>query len=161
MAEAVGLMSNGCVIGNDVDWKRANMLAHQVSRFGCGGAVVTQVDACFMPGFIDDGQDTLIFDRVLCDVMCTGDGTLRKAPEIWKDWLPRNGLGLHPKQIGILCRGLEVLKIGGRLVYSTCSLNPMEDEAVVATALARYNGAVHLVDPPEREGLLYKEGLTS
>lgn len=55
-------------------------------------------------------------------------------------------LALHPLQYAITMRGLKLLRVGGRLVYSTCSLNPIEDEAVVMALLRRCRGAVRLVD---------------
>jgi len=132
--------STGLVIGNDVEWKRANLLAHQVNRLCSPSALITNFDAFYYPGYAEG------FDRVLCDVPCTADGTLRKTPEIWRSWTPAEGVGLHPRQLQILCRGIQLLKDGGVLVYSTCSLNPIEDEAVVAAALARFPGELELVD---------------
>ena len=76
----------------------------------------------------------LKFDRILCDVPCSGDGTMRKNVNVWKDWNTQSGLGLHTVQLNILNRGLHFLKPNGRLVYSTWSLNLIENEAVVAEA---------------------------
>ena len=70
------------------------------------------------------------YDRVLCDVPCSGDGTGRKQRSVIRTWDVRHGLGLHALQLAILSRGIELLGYGGRLVYSTCSLNPIECEAV-------------------------------
>jgi 16S rRNA C967 or C1407 C5-methylase (RsmB/RsmF family) len=153
------LAGQGLVVANDVDWKRANLLAHQVHRFGSPCIAVTHMDASFTPYFWTDGAQ-LRFDRILCDVLCTGDGTMRKAPEIWKSWVPHNGCLLHEKQCAIVCRGLELLAPGGQLVYSTCSFNPVEDEAVVATALLRMDGAAELVAPPDLPGLRGADGIT-
>ena len=72
------------------------------------------------------------YDRILCDVPCSGDGTIRKAADIWRRWTPINGNGLHPLQLRIALQSASLLKVGGRMVYSTCSFNPVEDEAVVA-----------------------------
>ena len=41
------------------------------------------------------------FDRILCDVPCSGDGTMRKSPDIWRRWTATNGLGLHPLQVSL------------------------------------------------------------
>ena len=57
-----------------------------------------------------------------------GDGTLRKAPDLWRRWNDGLAIGVHRMQLHILLRGLQMLKPGGRLVYSTCSMNPIEDE---------------------------------
>lgn len=76
-------------------------------------------------------QGNLKFDRVLCDVPCSGDGTLRKNADIWPKWNASNGCNLHGIQYRIAKRGLEMLAVGGRMVYSTCALHPVEDEAVI------------------------------
>jgi 16S rRNA C967 or C1407 C5-methylase (RsmB/RsmF family) len=76
----------------------------------------------------------------------SGDGTLRKNITIWKDWTSTNGYSLHNLQVNILSRGIQMLKPGGRIVYSTCSLNPIENEAVIATVLQKYAPYVTLKD---------------
>jgi 16S rRNA C967 or C1407 C5-methylase (RsmB/RsmF family) len=86
------------------------------------------------------------FDRVLCDVPCSGDGTIRKNILVWRKWTSRDGHTLHPLQLAIALRGLQQLAVGGKLVYSTCSMNPIENEAVVAELLRRARGAVEIVD---------------
>lgn len=65
---------------------------------------------------------------MLKDVPCSGDGTLRKNPDVWIKWKITHALNLHGVQYRIARRGAELLDIGGRLVYSTCSLNPVENE---------------------------------
>ena len=97
-------------------------------------------------GWHGDGGGGLQFDRVLCDVPCTGDGTIRKSPDIWHKWKPANGLSLHKLQLSILIRGVELCAVGGRVVYSTCSFNPYENEAVVAAAVRRFNGKLVVCD---------------
>ena len=89
------------------------------------------------------------FDRVLCDVPCSGDGTLRKNPAIWSKWSTSSGFVLHPLQLIIACRGLQLLRAGGLMVYSTCSLSPYENEAVVAELLRQNKGTLELVDGRE------------
>lgn len=86
------------------------------------------------------------FDRILCDVPCSGDGTLRKNLGLWKNFNSHLGHGCHPLQLDILERAFKMLKKGGRLIYSTCSFNPIENEAVVAAALARHIKQMELVD---------------
>lgn len=82
----------------------------------------------------------LQFDRVLADVPCSGTGTLGRNPEIkWR--LQPSDLGdLHRKQVAILRAALERVAPGGRLVYSTCSLEPEENTEVVNEALAARRG---------------------
>lgn len=58
----------------------------------------------------------------------------------------QDACGLHPLQLRIAMRGIQLLAVDGLLAYSTCSLNPLEDEAVVAEVYRRAKGALELVD---------------
>ena len=148
------LQTEGVVVANDVEWKRANMLSHQVQRLSSPANIVCNVDATHFPSLA-------AFDKVLCDVPCTGDGTIRKAQGIWRRWSISDGNGVHQRQFQILCRGIQLLKAGGTLVYSTCSLNPIENEAVVAAALAKFKDIIELVPADDLPGLHYRQGLAS
>src|ERR1700704_1141238 len=75
------------------------------------------------------------FDRVLADVPCSGTGTLARNPEIKWRLKAEDLRDLQARQFAILKSALAQLAIGGRLVYSTCSLEPEENEAVVEAAL--------------------------
>ncbi|WFC97980.1 multisite-specific tRNA:(cytosine-C(5))-methyltransferase [Malassezia yamatoensis] len=161
----------GVVVANDSDTKRAHMLVHQAQRLPSPNLCVTNVDASSYPNVqvAWKGPDShakieqreLKYDRILADVPCSGDGTLRKNIAIWKDWTTGNGVGLHALQVRILIRGLQLLRPGGRLVYSTCSLNPVENEAVVAAALRHFKNDVELLDCSEMlPSLKRRKGMT-
>ena len=140
----------GLVIANDMDYKRCYLMIHQLNRSPSPTYMATCYDASQFPNLRipgPQGRDEILkFDRVLADVPCSGDGTIRKNEMIWKSWTNKSALGLHPLQIRILYRGLQMLAVNGRLVYSTCSLNPLENEAVIAEILRITNGAVQVVD---------------
>ena len=93
------------------------------------------------------------FDRVLADVPCSGTGTLARNPEIKWRLKPEDLPDLQGRQVDILRSALELLAPGGRAVYSTCSLEPEENDAVVEEVLAS-NQKYRLVDcRAELEGL--------
>jgi 16S rRNA (cytosine967-C5)-methyltransferase len=81
-----------------------------------------------------------LFDRILADVPCSGTGTLARNPEIKRRLRPGDISRLRDRQAWILRRGLELLSRPGRLVYSTCSLEPEENEDVVAKTLTACPG---------------------
>ena len=150
--------STGLLIANDVDYKRAHMLVHQMKRLNSPNLIVTNHDATIFPSIklpSEQGAPNkyLKFDRILADVPCSGDGTTRKNLEIWRKWIPSDGLGLHVTQVRILIRALQMLKVGGRVVYSTCSMNPVEDEAVLAAAIEHCGGPA-LIDILETKNCL-------
>ena len=80
------------------------------------------------------------FDRVLADVPCSGTGTLARNPEIKWRLKPEDFTDLHGRQVAILRAALANLAPGGRLIYSTCSLEPEENEAVVEEVMAGAQG---------------------
>ncbi|XP_013138229.1 PREDICTED: tRNA (cytosine(34)-C(5))-methyltransferase [Papilio polytes] len=158
---------SGFVMANDVDNSRCYMLVHQAKRLNSPCILITNHDSALMPALItaDDKDPTktkpLKFDRILCDVPCSGDATLRKNPDIWLKWSTGNGNNLHGIQYRVLRRGCELLEVGGRLVYSTCSFNPVENEAVVHRLLQETGDSVQLVDVSDMlPGLKFHKGMT-
>mmetsp|Transcript_15201 Transcript_15201/g.36163 ORF Transcript_15201/g.36163 Transcript_15201/m.36163 type:complete len:1022 (+) Transcript_15201:100-3165(+) len=142
-----GVCPSGLVIANDSDVQRCNLLTHQTKRHCSPCLIVTNHEGQFFPNVPGPYQgDGAMFDRILCDVPCSGDGTLRKAPDIWRKWSVGNGIALHPLQVRIALQAARLLKVGGRMIYSTCSFNPVENEAVVAELLRRVKGSLRLLD---------------
>ena len=162
--------ATGLLIANDKDWKRANMLIHQIKRLASPNVIIMNHDASLMPSIRlsgrtrEDGRPQssyLKFDRILADVPCSGDGTSRKNAHVWREWIPQNAIGLHAMQVRILVRAIQMLKVGGRVTYSTCSMNPVENEAVLLAAFAEcgphhlkmVNCSQHLPTLKRRNGL--------
>ena len=134
----------GCVVANDVNNSRLDVLNHQTNRVPQAQShlIITNNDALTFPLFSSPDDK---FDRVLCDVMCSGDGTLRKSMDLWARWNAVQGGDLHPSQIRALTRGMMLCKKGGVVVYSTCSMNPLEDEAVLQHCLKASAGSFKLI----------------
>jgi 16S rRNA (cytosine967-C5)-methyltransferase len=80
------------------------------------------------------------FDLVLCDAPCSGTGTLARNPEIRHRLAPDDLHRHHDRQVSLLRSAMRALGEGGRLIYSTCSLEPEENETVVEEALEGQNG---------------------
>ena len=135
---APGRDRGGFLVANERSEKRARRLLSRArwSPTLARAILVCCTDAAIFPALRIAGPrgafPKLRYDRVICDVPCSGDGQLRKTQDSFE---VSRGLALHPLQLRILHRGLQLLAPGGQLVYSTCSLNPIEDEAVVAAAL--------------------------
>lgn len=150
----------GLLVANDSNYKRCFIL----SDIKNPALVVTNHEGQCFPTAITDNAEShpLRFDRVLCDVPCSGDGTTRKLPRNFiGQWNGTDAISLHSLQLSIAVRGLTVLKPQGRMVYSTCSLNPVENEAVVAQILNMFPKKIRLCDvSKEAEGLVYRPGLT-
>ena len=160
MLETIAQSQQGLIVANDADAKRAYMLTRQLRRLNSPNIFICSVDARFFPNVTKgDGY----FDRVLCDVPCGGDGTVRKNPQIWRNWQNNNSMALHPVQLSIAIRGLGLTKIGGYMCYSTCSINPIENEAVVCELLRKFSSSIRLVDVKtkfDKLGFAGRTGLT-
>lgn len=123
----------GLLLCNEVNPKRAKILSRNIERMGVANAVVTNeypnVLAQRFPGF---------FDRVLVDVPCSGEGMFRKEEAAVTDWSPETVEMCARRQAEILDSAAELVRPGGRLVYSTCTFAPQEDEEAVENFLRRH-----------------------
>eukprot|EP00955_Chlamydomonas_euryale_P068452 360121-Chlamydomonas_euryale.AAC.30 len=108
----------GFVVANDADFKRCNLLTHQTKRVCSPCLLVTNHSAEQFPEVRTLGEAgaevPLRFDRVLADVPCSGDGTMRKAPDIWRRWGVGGGNGLHLVQLRVALQGCRLLKVRAR-----------------------------------------------
>ncbi len=126
------LHPSGVVVANEPVSGRVNMLVSNRSRLGLTNVVVTQHDGRHFGRLPPPG-----FDAVVADVPCTGTATSRKNRDVWWDWTPKESRRMFTMQVDITVRGASLLVPGGELMYSTCSIDPVENEAVVAEVLRR------------------------
>jgi 16S rRNA C967 or C1407 C5-methylase (RsmB/RsmF family) len=144
---------SGLLVCNDSNRSRLMTVARRSRIQPRSCLVLNSSDGRYFPALRKWGGYKLKFDRVLCDVPCSGDGTLRKlSGGEWAQWSVKSHLQLHKLQLRLLMRALELVKKGGRVVYSTCSIDPIEDEAVVASAIIRLGGpsVYKIVQAPTR-----------
>ena len=137
------LGGSGLVVASDVNYTRAAELAAKSDPATAGSLAVLAADASRPAPFKSE------FDAVLADVPCSGLGTLRRNPEIkWRFRTARLPL-LHDAQLLILSEAARAVRRGGRLLYSTCSTEPEENEQVVRRfLLSRQDFQVRRPDTP-------------
>ncbi|HLL74264.1 MAG TPA: 16S rRNA (cytosine(967)-C(5))-methyltransferase RsmB [Pyrinomonadaceae bacterium] len=141
------------VVAGDLYDHRLRVVAESAVRQGIGSIRVVALDAegAALP-FAEES-----FDRALVDAPCTGTGTLRHNPEIRWRLAPADIAELAARQSRILANAARVVRRGGRLVYSTCSVEPEENESVVAAFLKSHKDFRQArADVPE--GLLTTSG---
>jgi NOL1/NOP2/sun family putative RNA methylase len=128
------LDGRGIVMANEVVNSRINTLVANTKRHGSITPIIVHHDGRFIPKVPQTG-----FDKILVDAPCTGSATTRKNPDVWNKWLPSGGRALHKLQLELLTRAITLTKPGGKIVYSTCSLDPIENEAVIAEILRNFD----------------------
>lgn len=140
----------GRVVANDLHPTRLESLKAAVARSGLPPTYTDRITyANFDASTFPTPKSGRLFDAIMADVPCSGDGTIRKDPHVLPLWTPDTGTALHKLQVRILKRALELCQVGGVVCYSTCTLNPVEDEAVVAAAIqAKSKSKYKLVEFP-------------
>lgn len=124
--------NTGVLVANDMDTHRLKALRSNLSRLGISNAYVSRMSASKMADIYPE-----TFDRILLDPSCSGEGlfvTKEGQPNYWNKKGLKHFAGL---QFGLLRQAFQMLKPGGRLVYSTCALNAVENDGVVNDFLAK------------------------
>ncbi|XP_052817003.1 RNA cytosine-C(5)-methyltransferase NSUN2-like [Mya arenaria] len=153
----------GLLIMNDLYRARSGMLMQWVLGLKTAFA---NFDARSFPDFYLSSeknlQNALKYDRVICDVKCSSDGTMRKNVSLQESWNCNKSLHLHSEQKAILRRALELVKVKGQVLYTTTTMNPIENEAVVMDLIKESAGSVELVDcRPRLTDFKVRPGLTN
>lgn len=134
MLLAHAVMPDGAVVAADIHEHRLRAMQSQLTRTHTSNVELVRLDAMQPLPFPQT------FDRILLDAPCSGTGTLARNPEIRWRLQPDDIAEARRRQVAMLTNALALLRPGGRLVYSTCSLEPEENDDVVREALAGRNG---------------------
>ena len=140
-AVAASMKNEGLLVSNDISKSRAKALLHNIEAFGISNCVVTSENpeklSKALPGF---------FDKILIDAPCSGEGMFHKEPRMTESW-KKNGPDFYRAlQESIITNAAKMLAPGGRIIYSTCTFSPEEDEGLISWFLEK-NPDFHLVDP--------------
>ena len=127
---AAMMQNKGILIANDYQGKRLAPLTLNLQRVGVSNCILTLMEGRFFKGFN--------FDKILVDAPCSGTGTIRKSLKTLRIWNPDMVKRLAGTQKQLIETAFNNLKKEGTLVYSTCSLEPEENEAVIDFLLDKY-----------------------
>lgn len=133
MTIAQYLNNTGSIVAGDIHEYKCRAMTDRVKRFGFDCIIVQQWDAAAEPS--EMWIET--FDRVICDVPCSGLGVIRRKPEI-RYKKPEEFADLPALQLQILEQGAKLVRPGGVLQYSTCTLRPEENQEVAQVFLEKH-----------------------
>ncbi len=140
--QIAGMMGGrGLLVSNEIHPQRARILSENVERMGIRNALVLNETPERLTEVFAE-----YFDRVLVDAPCSGEGMFRKNEIAGEEWSPGNVEQCARRQDGILDCAVTMLRPGGRLVYSTCTFAPTENEGSVERLLRRHP-EMEVVDP--------------
>src|SRR3989338_9319360 len=134
---AAAMQGRGVLIANDIQEKRLWTLKQALYRSGVTNVIVTKKVGQWFGKHMTER-----FDRVLCDAPCTAQGIVRKDPGALAYSSDQAIQKMATLQFGLLEAAIHAAKVGGRIVYSTCTLTPEENELLVAAVLKKYQGKV-------------------
>ncbi len=151
---AIAMQNRGTVIANDINEGRLNIISQKLVRFGLLNVATTVYDAGNYP------KAAGTFDRVLVDAPCSSEGTVRKNPHLLEKANDKMIISRARAQRAMLRRAVKLCKPGGRIVYSTCTFAPEENEMNVAWALENSGDALE-VEEVHLPGFRCASGVTS
>ncbi len=147
------MKNQGTIIANDRSFRRITSLGHNIQLCGIINTIVLCEDGRHLSTRV-----SIKFDRVLVDAPCTASGHLRSKPPQFDAPDSQRLLGIQALQKSLITSGFRFLKPGGLMVYSTCSLHPEENEAIIHHLLTHVKDVS--IIPPQIPNLNYHRGLT-
>ncbi len=137
---AMYMENKGILLANDVAGARLKALGMNLQRCGVHNAIITMMMESRLQR-IGKENPNFRFDKILVDAPCSGTGTIRKSLKTITMWNPLGITKLNKLQTALIEIAFNLLKDGGELVYSTCTIEPEENEAVVSYLLNKYPNA--------------------
>ena len=138
---ASAMQNKGLLVTNEIVLSRAKILSENIERMGIRNAIVTNESPLAL-----SKKFPAFFDRIMVDAPCSGEGMFRKNDAAAFEWSESNIEKCVTRQCEILDAAADMLSPGGRMVYSTCTFAPEEDEGSISSFLYRHP-EFHLVSP--------------
>lgn len=149
---AVLMKNNGTLIANEIQLSRLKALVHNIERMNCINTGVVHQKGELLSKVYQN-----YFDKILVDAPCSGLGIIQKKEEVIKWWDEKKVLGLAELQHKLITSAVKMLKPGGELVYSTCTLTAEENELVIDKILSKYPVELVSIELP----VINREALTT
>ncbi len=130
---ASAMKGSGLLVANEIHAGRAKILSQNIERMGIKNCVVLNENPAQLEAHFNE-----FFHGILVDAPCSGEGMFRKNPEARNEWSPDNVSLCARRQLNILDSAAKMLMPGGRLVYSTCTFSPEENEQVIEKFLLEH-----------------------
>lgn len=127
------LRGSGFLVANDISNSRARALLRNLELFGIQNSLVTNETPARLAGYFPE-----FFDKILVDAPCSGEGMFRKDPDVAKTWDETRPDFFGKLQKEIVSHAISMLKPGGKLLYSTCTFSPVENEGLLAFVLENF-----------------------
>jgi NOL1/NOP2/sun family putative RNA methylase len=137
---AMYMQNSGLLIANDVSGSRLKALGMNLQRCGVRNAIITMMQENRFHRMIKENPE-FKFDKILVDAPCSGTGTIRKSLRTILMWNPLGITKLSKIQKNLIETAYQMLKPGGVMVYSTCTIEPEENESVVSHLLKNHDDA--------------------
>jgi len=146
--QAAAMMENGgTIIANEISMGRIGILNSNIERCGVMNTIVTRKEGfALCERFLKKTQ--FKFDKILVDAPCSGEGTLRKSPSTFQMWNVNMIKKIAGTQRRLAEAALGILKVGGTMIYSTCTLAPEEDEMIVDYLIQKFDIEVEKINLP-------------
>ncbi|MEJ6475475.1 16S rRNA (cytosine(1407)-C(5))-methyltransferase RsmF [Pseudoalteromonas piscicida] len=136
---AAYMSGNGVLVANELSSSRLKALAANMKRMGIHNVALSHFDGSIFGDYMFE-----CFDNILLDAPCSGEGTVRKDPNALKNWSIESNIEIAAIQKQLIDSAFQALKPGGTLVYSTCTLTPLENQQVCQYLLDTYSDAVEV-----------------
>lgn len=158
--QAAAMMKNtGNIIANEVSIGRIIILCANIERCSVTNTIVTKKDGVAFCQKILKYNPEQKFDKILVDAPCSGEGTLRSTPKTYLIWSMNTVKSLSTLQKKLFKSAFKALKVGGEMIYSTCTHAPEENEEVVSEMLEYFKDAIEIL--PTNLPIKTREGITS
>lgn len=139
---AAPMDNKGLIIANDVNLGRIRILATNLERCGVSNTIITRKQGFDLCKRLK--QQGFLFDKILLDAPCSGEGTLRSSLATYKMWSIQSVKNLSNIQKALLASAIELLKPNGEITYSTCTHSPEENEEVLDFILKKFPGKIKI-----------------